>query len=75
MAEVGKILLMLIVGTTVGENKEVKNCWVIEEGSVSGDYKDDLMNKSGLNRVKRVKVSLNEEQIFGGDCRDGCMYK
>ena len=33
------------------------------------------MNKSGLNSVKRVKVSLNEEQIFGGDCRDGCMYK
>ena len=52
MAEVWKILLMLIAGTTVGENKEVKNFWGIQEGSVSGDCKDNFMKKSGLNSVK-----------------------
>ena len=29
----------------VHKNKEVKNCCGIEEGSVSGDCKDDFMNK------------------------------
>ena len=49
MVEVGRTLLMLIVGTTVGENKKVKNCWGIEEVGLSGYYKDDFMNKSGLD--------------------------
>ena len=29
----------------LGKNGEVKNCWAIEEESVSGDCKDDLLNK------------------------------
>ena len=29
----------------VRKNEEVQNCWGIEEGSISGDYKDDFVNK------------------------------
>ena len=34
----------------VRKNREVKNPCVIEQGSVSGDYKDGFMSKYNLNR-------------------------
>ena len=43
MFEVEKTVLVKIVGMIVRKNREVKNCWVIEEESVSGDCKDDLL--------------------------------
>ena len=45
MAEVGKIFLMKIVGMAMRKNEKVQNYWGIEEGSVSGDYKDDSVYK------------------------------
>ena len=45
MFEVEKTVLVKIVGMIVRKNREVKNCWVIEEESVSGDCKDDLLKK------------------------------
>ena len=41
----------------VRKNEEVQNCWGIEEGSISGDYKDDFVNKYGRN--KEVKIDKN----------------
>ena len=72
MAEVGKIFLMKIVGMVLLENKEVKNCWDIEEGSVSGICKDDLMNKEGCNRG--VKLTEVEERILL-EIIEFCMHK
>ena len=37
--------LIYIVAMASSKNWEVKNCWGIEEQSVSGDCKDDFMNK------------------------------
>ena len=45
MAVVGKIFLVKIVGMAMRRNEKVQNCRSIEEGSVSGDYKDDSVNK------------------------------
>ena len=42
----------------VRKNREKKNCWGIEEWSVSGDCKDDFMNKKG--RTREVKNSSSE---------------
>ena len=42
---IGKIFLLWIVGMVLHNKREVKNCWVIEEGDVSGDWKDDFVNK------------------------------
>ena len=45
MAEVGKILLMLIVTIAVRQIRKLGKSLGIEEGSVSGDCKNDFMNK------------------------------
>ena len=34
------------------ENREVKNCYGIEEGSVKAHCKDDFVKKQGKNQVK-----------------------
>ena len=34
-----------MAGMVVHKNREVKKCCVIEEGSVSGDFKDDFVKK------------------------------
>ena len=39
------MLLMQNVGMAVCINREVRNCSGIEEGSVSGGCKDDVVNK------------------------------
>ena len=38
----------------VSKNEHVQNYWVTEEGSVSGDYKDDFVDKKGLNREGKI---------------------
>ena len=38
------------------KNREVKNCWSMEERSVTGDCKDDFINKQMWNR----KVKLDD---------------
>ena len=63
---VKEVFLVSISGMVVRKNRKVKNCWGIEEESVSGDYKDDL---------EMWKVAEIEEQIFGWDCRGCCMLK
>ena len=40
----------------------VQNCWGIEEGSVSGDCKDDFVNKYGWNR--EVKIDWRRGAMF-----------
>ena len=45
MVEVGKMLLMKTVAMAVRKNRNIKYCWGIEEDSVSGDCKDDFMDK------------------------------
>ena len=52
----------------VWKNRKVKNWWDIEEGSVSGDCKDEFANefKGGIGKWKLTEV---EEWIFGGECR------
>ena len=56
----------------VSEKWEVKNCWDIEEGSVSGFGRMILWtSKGGIGRWKLTEV---EERVFGGDCRDGFMH-
>ena len=44
MADSGKMFLVLIVGMVVRKNRMVKNLG-IEEAIISGDYKDDFVNK------------------------------
>ena len=56
----------------VSKNGEVKKCWGVEVKSVSGDCKDDFVKKSRIGRWKLAEV---EDQIFGWDCRGGCMHK
>ena len=34
--------------------KEVQNCWGIDEGSVSGNCKDDFETKSDCNREVKI---------------------
>ena len=46
----------------VHKKREMRNCWGIEEGIVSGDCKDDFVNKV-------------EERIFDGDCGVDCIHK
>ena len=43
--EVGETCLVLIVGTIVCKKRKVKNCWYLETVSVSGDCKDNFVNK------------------------------
>ena len=45
MVEVGEIFFVKITGMAMRKNEKVQNCLGIEEGSVSGDYKDDFANK------------------------------
>ena len=45
MAELGKILLIYVVGMSVRKNRQVKNCCGIEKESVSGNCKDGFMSK------------------------------
>ena len=61
-----------MLGWLYVKKKKVKTCWGIEEGSVNGDCKDDIFNKS---RIGSWKLTEGEERIFGGDCRGGCMHK
>ena len=46
----------------VRKNREVKNCWGIEQGSFNG-CKDDPVNKWGWNR--EVKIDLSIETDLG----------
>ena len=53
---------------TIHKNEVVQNCWGIEEGrSISGDIKDDTVNKVG--EIGIWKSTKLEERTFGGDCR------
>ena len=45
MVEVGKVFLMKIVDVAIRKKREVKICWEIEEGDVSGGFKDNFLNK------------------------------
>ena len=63
---VKEVFLVSISRMVVRKNRKVKNCWGIEEESVSGDYKDDL---------EMWKVAEIEEQIFGSDCRSCYILK
>ena len=45
MAEVRKIFLLKIAGMIVRRNREMKDCYSLEEVSVSGDGKDDFVKK------------------------------
>ena len=63
MVKVEKKLLEEIVWTVACKNRDLKNCWVIEERSIGGNCKDGFMNKLGV-----------EERNFSGDCVVGCMY-
>ena len=65
MAEVGKIFLVQITGMVLHKNGEVKNCWVIEKGSVTGIYMDDFVNKQAWDG----EVKIDWGTIFDGDCR------
>ena len=38
-------ILQEIVGMPVSKNRELKNLWVLDEGSVGGNCKNDFMNK------------------------------
>ena len=69
MAKVEKKLLKEIVRMALCKNKELKNCWIIKVRSVSGNC-EQVGSKIG-----RQKLAEMEEQIFGGDCPDGCIYK
>ena len=55
MAEVGKIFLVeidCIFRMIVRKNEQI--CLCIEEGRLSGDCKDDFMNKKGWNREVKI---------------------
>ena len=65
MAEVGKIFLVQITGMVLHKNGEVKNCWGIEKGSVTGIYMDDFVNKQAWDG----EVKIDWGTIFDGDCR------
>ena len=54
MAQAGKIFLVKIAGMAVSKNRAVKNSSGIEEGSISGDCKDDLVNKEGRNMEVKI---------------------
>ena len=41
----------------VSKNRAVKNSWGIEEGGISGDCKDDLVNKEGWNVEVKIEWS------------------
>ena len=56
------------------ENRELKNCSVIEVRSVSENCKNGFVNKQGVKQGGE-KLAEVEERIFVGDCADGCMYK
>ena len=45
MAVVGKIFLVKIVGMAMRKNEKVQNFRGAEERSISGDNKDDSLNK------------------------------
>ena len=55
----------------VCKNKKVKNYVGIEEGSVSGDRKDDFF------KMTRWKLTKLEDLSFGGDCsmHEYCMHE
>ena len=48
------MFLVKIVGMFVPKNEEVQNFRLIEEGSVSGDCKDDSLKKQGWNREVKI---------------------
>ena len=57
MVEVGKILLMQTLEIAVRKNREVKNWWFIEDGSVGGDCEIILWtSKDGIGQRKIVEV-------------------
>ena len=47
------------------KKKEVGNCWGIEEGSVSGDCKDDFWTSK--TKIGMWKLTEVEELVFPGD--------
>ena len=55
----------------VCKNKKVKNYVGIEEGSVSGDRKDDFV------KMTKWKLTKLEDLSFGGDCsmHEYCMHE
>ena len=64
MVKVEKKFLEGIVGMVACKNKDLENCWVLEERSIVQNCKDGFMNKLVV-----------EERNFSGDCVVGCMYK
>ena len=49
----------------VRKKKEVRNCWGIEEGSVSGDCKYDFWTSK--SRIGMWKLTEVEELVFAED--------
>ena len=48
------MFLVKIVEMFVRKNEEVQNYWVTEEGSVSGDCKNDSVKKQEWNREVKI---------------------
>ena len=73
MVEVRKIFLVLTAGIVAHKNKEVKNCWGIEIGTVNGVCMDNSGNKWEWGG--EVKIDWSRERVFGEDCSGDCMHK
>ena len=71
MFEVEKTFLVKIAGMIVGKNREVENCWIIEEKSVTDFVKMVFWTSKG--RIGSWTLTELEEQISGGDCMGGSM--